>query len=86
MGEDQTSPTPCEDCGLTHSPFVACYEEAHHAHLNPARLNEIDAEEMWDACRALRPDLTRDRFNQDMAEFAAEKLRRQAIPPANRLI
>lgn len=40
------------------------------------RLDEADHEEMWDACRALRPDITREEFERDWAEFVALKERK----------
>lgn len=34
-----------------------------------ARLDELDRDEMWDACRALRPEMTREQFEADWTEF-----------------
>lgn len=43
-----------------------------------ARLNEFDADEWFDVCRRIRPDLTREEFDEKWLEFIAAKRRRQA--------
>lgn len=41
----------------------------------PARLDELDADEMFDVARVFKPDLTREAFDVQWAEFA--RLKRQ---------
>jgi len=47
------------------------------------RLDEFDADEWFEVCRRLRPEVTREEFDQMWAEFAALKAARSEC--ANRL-
>lgn len=42
------------------------------------RLDELDRDEWWDVCRLVRPDITREEFENDWREFAELKQRRLA--------
>lgn len=37
--------------------------------MTETRLNEYDREEMWDLCRAMSPEKTREEFEADWQEF-----------------
>jgi hypothetical protein len=41
------------------------------------RLDELDANEMFDVCRFLQPAMTREEFDERWAEFQAEKAKRK---------
>lgn len=44
---------------------------------NPiTRIDHLDREEAWDFVRLLRPDMSREAFNQVYDEFEAEKAER----------
>lgn len=42
----------------------------------PKPLHHLDQEEMWDVARAMRPDLTREEFDAQWAEFQELKRRK----------
>jgi hypothetical protein len=42
-----------------------------------ARLDHLDKEEMWDVCRRLLRNPSREQFEADWAEFLALKARRE---------
>lgn len=44
-----------------------------------AKLHEFDKEEWWDVARKVRPDLTREEYERQWAEFVAKKARRKLV-------
>ena len=74
----------CEKCsGLTfnhHTNCAACgavRPAPPEPEVNePPRLDQLDANEWWDVCQRVRPDISRRQFDQSWAEFLAVQQRK----------